>query len=209
MAGSSPLRLLEPPNRPSVADAVFDELHRQILSLDLPPGTRVSEADVARALGVSRQPVRDAFYRLSKLGFLLIRPQRSTTVARISETAVMQARFIRSAIEAETVRTACETLTAPDHEALDALLERQKAAVEAADPLAFHELDDLSTAEQKSSIGRRKSRPPDAARGERREGVARPEFPACGVGDFLRGFSLPFGRGFERDDSCRRSSRGC
>ncbi|ADZ69485.1 FAD-dependent monooxygenase [Polymorphum gilvum] len=69
--------------------------------------------------------------------------------------------------------------------------------------------DRLSTAEQKSSIGRRKSRPPDAARGERREGVARPEFPACGVGDFLRGFSLPFGRGFERDDSCRRSSRGC
>jgi DNA-binding GntR family transcriptional regulator len=30
-------------------------------------------------MGVSRQPVRDAFWRLSQLGFLTIRPQRATT----------------------------------------------------------------------------------------------------------------------------------
>ena len=34
MTGTSPLRVLEPLNRPSVADTVFDELHRQILSLE-------------------------------------------------------------------------------------------------------------------------------------------------------------------------------
>ncbi|WP_139789226.1 hypothetical protein [Manganibacter manganicus] len=67
----------------------------------------------------------------------------------------------------------------------------------------------LSTAEQNQAIGRRKSRPLRAASGERREGVARPEFPACGVGDFCEGFSQPFGRGFERDGSYRRSSREC
>lgn len=129
-------------NRPSVADMVFDELHRQVLSLDLAPGTRLSEVDVARAMGVSRQPVRDAFYRLSKLGFLTIRPQRATTVSAISERAVMQARFIRSAIEAETVRTACAVLTGDDILALDALLERQRAAVAARDAPGFHALDD-------------------------------------------------------------------
>jgi hypothetical protein len=48
-----------------------------------------------------------------------------------------------------------------------------------------------------------------ATSGERREGVARPEFRACGVGDFREGFSLPFGRGFGRGGSFRRSSRGC
>ncbi|OQM75608.1 hypothetical protein BFN67_17705 [Pseudaminobacter manganicus] len=67
----------------------------------------------------------------------------------------------------------------------------------------------MSTAEQNQAIGRRKSRPLRAASGERREGVARPEFPACGVGDFCEGFSQPFGRGFERDGSYRRSSREC
>lgn len=136
------LKALEPIARPSVTDAVFEELHRQILALELPPGTKMSEADVAQIMGVSRQPVRDAFYRLSVLGFLTIRPQRATVVSAISEQAVMQARFIRSAIEAETVRIACEVLSEADIAALDAVLEAQKIAVEARDAPLFHALDD-------------------------------------------------------------------
>ena len=42
----------------------------------------ITADSVAKAFGVSRQPVRDAFYRLSQLGFLLIRPQRATTQCR-------------------------------------------------------------------------------------------------------------------------------
>jgi DNA-binding GntR family transcriptional regulator len=136
------LKLLEPLNRPSVADSVFEELHQQIIALQLAPGTKLSETEVARALGVSRQPVRDAFYRLSKLGFLVIRPQRATTVSTISERAVMRARFVRTALETETVRVACERLSAEDHAALDALLGLQHSAMEARDPVAFHALDD-------------------------------------------------------------------
>jgi len=138
----SPLRALEPLNRPSVADTVFDKLHSQILLLELPPGTKMSEIEVARALGVSRQPVRDAFYRLSKLGFLSIRPQRATLVSQISSVGVLQARFIRNAIEAETVRTACRELTPSDFDALDKVINEQRKAVKAADPVSFHGLDD-------------------------------------------------------------------
>lgn len=142
MSATSSLRTLEPLNRPSVADTVFDQLNRQILSLELPPGTKMSEVEVAKALGVSRQPVRDAFYRLSKLGFLSIRPQRATLVSQISEAGVLQARFIRNAIEAETVRTACRVLAKEDHSALDEIIDRQKQAVDANDPVSFHALDD-------------------------------------------------------------------
>jgi DNA-binding GntR family transcriptional regulator len=142
MSVPSPLRTLEPLNRPSVADTVFDELHNQILLLELPPGTKISEVEVAKALGVSRQPVRDAFYRLSKLGFLSIRPQRATLVSQISATGVLQARFVRNALETETVRTACQVLTSEDHEALDDILDNQRKAVDAADPVSFHRLDD-------------------------------------------------------------------
>ncbi|MDO8881605.1 MAG: GntR family transcriptional regulator [Pseudotabrizicola sp.] len=143
MAESTLLKLLEPVQRPSVTDTVFEELHRQILALDLPPGTKMSEVDVAKGMGVSRQPVRDAFYRLSTLGFLTIRPQRATVISAISEAAVMQARFIRSAIEAETVRMACERLRDDDLTALDDVLEQQRLAADARDPVAFHALDDL------------------------------------------------------------------
>jgi DNA-binding GntR family transcriptional regulator len=142
MSAPSPFRALEPVNRPSVADTVFDTLHNQILLLELPPGTKMSEVEVAKAFGVSRQPVRDAFYRLSKLGFLSIRPQRATLVSQISTTAVLQARFIRNAIEAETVRTACRVLTSGDFAALDDILDAQSKAVKASDAVSFHGLDD-------------------------------------------------------------------
>ena len=142
MPNSALKKALEPIARASVTDAIFDELHRQIVALELPPGTKMSEADVAEIMGVSRQPVRDAFYRLSVLGFLTIRPQRATVVSAISEKAVMQARFIRAAIEAETVRVACERLTSDDIRVLDRVLEDQARAVEARDAQRFHDLDD-------------------------------------------------------------------
>lgn len=142
MPSNGALRMLEPIQRPSIADSVFDELHRQILRLELPPGTKLSEFEVARALGVSRQPVRDAFYRLSKLGFIVIRPQRATTVSLISEKAVMQARFIRIAIECETARMACASLSEADFLAIEAILEQQERAVAARDVGTFHDLDD-------------------------------------------------------------------
>lgn len=133
----------EPAARPSVAEQVFGQLQRQILSLELEPGSKVSEAELSKALGVSRQPVRDAFFRLAKLGFLLIRPQRATTVTLISENAVMRARAIRTALEVETVRTAALTLSTESLDVLDDLIAQQDAASKAEDKPEFHRLDDL------------------------------------------------------------------
>jgi GntR family transcriptional regulator, rspAB operon transcriptional repressor len=97
---------------------------------------------VARAKGVSRQPVRDAFWRLSKLGLLRVRPQRATTVTRISTSAVMQARFFRTAIEVETLRIAGERFGAAEYAELDAILVEQARAITTGDRERFHALDD-------------------------------------------------------------------
>jgi DNA-binding GntR family transcriptional regulator len=133
---------LDAPRPPTVADRIFEAIYRQVITLELPPGARLSEVEVAKSLGVSRQPVRDAFWRLSQLGFLRIRPQRATTVAPISRSAVLQARFIRTAIEIETLRVAIERLGAADLAGLAALLEDQAQAVGAGDRERFHALDD-------------------------------------------------------------------
>ena len=102
----------------------------------------MSEAEVAAQMGVSRQPVREAFKRLATQGFLLIRPQRSTTVSLISEAAVLKARFIRTALETHTFRAACRKLGPEDFKALHALIDAQAAAVAAKDRQRFHALDD-------------------------------------------------------------------
>ncbi|MCM2290747.1 GntR family transcriptional regulator [Allorhizobium sp. BGMRC 0089] len=142
MVDASPLGGLDLRRQPSVTDQVFDALYRQIVELQLAPGAKLSEVDVARQMGVSRQPVRDAFYRLSQQGFLLIRPQRATVVTHISVDGVMQARFIRTALELETVRAAAVNLTDAAFAALDALMLRQRQAVAAGDKRLFHALDD-------------------------------------------------------------------
>lgn len=142
MGGTLNLRTIGPVDIPSVTDMVFEEIYRQVVELDLPPGTKLSEADVARQMDVSRQPVRDAFYRLSKLGFLVIRPQRATTIAPISVEAVRQARFIRTAIEMETISLAAQRIDDGGRKALTGLIEKQRRAIEADDKKRFHQLDD-------------------------------------------------------------------
>ena len=126
----------------SVAEQVFESLHQQILTFALPPGAKMSEVEVANQMGVSRQPVREAFFRLSQLGFLLIRPQRATIVRKISSTEVLQAMYIRSALETEVVRAAATTLTIDHLDRLAMLLDKQNAAAKAADKIQFHLSDD-------------------------------------------------------------------
>lgn len=126
----------------TATEQVFQTLYAAIISLELAPGTKVSEAEIAKELGVSRQPVRDAFYRLSELGFLLIRPQRATTITYISQQALRDARFIRTALETECLRAAIENVKSADIAVLDALLDRQASAIKSGDKLGFHELDD-------------------------------------------------------------------
>lgn len=137
-----PLRAIRQPPQPSVADQVFDQLQSSILTLELPPLTRISEAEVARQMGVSRQPVREAFKRLAKLGFLHIRPQSGTTVSLICEQAVLHARFIRTALEVKTCRTASAARDPAGLARLGALIAEQKDAIAAEDRSRFHALDD-------------------------------------------------------------------
>lgn len=135
----APLMALPPQ---TATDQVFDALYSAVISLQLPPGTKVSEAEVARQLNVSRQPVRDAFFRLSKLGFLAIRPQRATLVTRISERAILQAAFVRTALEVECMRLAVRNRSVANLALLRASLAQQARALDSPDRSAFHALDD-------------------------------------------------------------------
>ncbi|KAB2726145.1 GntR family transcriptional regulator [Ochrobactrum sp. MH181795] len=87
-----------------MVDQLYATLRAAIIDNALSPGIRISEADVAQQYGVSRQPVREAFIKLANEGLLEVRPQRGTFVAKISLQAVMDARFVREAVEADIVK---------------------------------------------------------------------------------------------------------
>lgn len=127
--------------RRTTADVVFDQLHDEIVSLKLLPGTKLSEAEVARRFGVSRQPVRDAFSRLGNLDLLLIRPQRATEIRGFSKARIGHARFIRLAIELEVVRQACAIWDDSRHAQLEENIALQQDAIDQSKPDLFHDLD--------------------------------------------------------------------
>lgn len=127
--------------RRTSVDDVFDYLHEQIVSLQLKPGDKISEAEIAAEFGVSRQPVRDAFSRLANLDLLLIRPQRATEVRRFSMREIEKSRFVRSAVETEVLRRAAARCDKIGAARLDAELVLQEAAAEAKDAELFGKLD--------------------------------------------------------------------
>jgi len=120
---------------PQTADA----LRHAILTGTLPPGTKVSEQEIADAIGTSRQPVREAFLRLSAEGLLDIRPQRGTFVSKITVAEVLDARFVREAVEADLIRLACKHTNATAIAGLRDLLTAQAAAPDAAQFMALDE----------------------------------------------------------------------
>lgn len=128
-------------DRRTSVDVVFDHLHSSIVSLELRPGDKISEAEIAGQFGVSRQPVRDAFSRLENLDLLLIRPQKATEVKRFSVHEITKSRFVRSSVEAEVLRRAATSCTAESGELLDRNLARQALAVAEGDFGEFGKLD--------------------------------------------------------------------
>lgn len=127
--------------RKTSADSVFDYLRGEIVSNALPPGTKLSEAEIAGRFGISRQPVRDAFSRLASQDLLLIRPQKPTVVRKFSLAKIRQARFVRLAVELEVVRCACFDRDEVCVDRLETNLRDQRRAVDAADAAGFHALD--------------------------------------------------------------------
>lgn len=129
------------PERRTSADDVFERLRSDIVSLRLAPGTKLSEVEVAKQSDVSRQPVREAFIRLSNMNLLHVRPQKATLVRKISVQDILNTRFIRTAIEVEVVRKACGVADERSLKNLDSNLKQQKRAANRKETDRFHELD--------------------------------------------------------------------
>lgn len=126
----------------SIGNRVFEVIKQAIVQFNLHPGHLLSEAEVAKQLGVSRQPVREAFIKLAEVGLVEIRPQRGTFVKFISRRAVENARFLREAIETAIVRKAALDASAANIDAITATLALQHAAHEKGDIVKFLQADE-------------------------------------------------------------------
>nr|WP_324259632.1 GntR family transcriptional regulator [Cellvibrio fontiphilus] len=132
-------------DRPA-ASQIFGFIRDAIIGMELLPGQMISETALAQQFGVSRTPVREALIQLSNIGFVEVLPQRGTYVSKFSMDKILEARFIREALEVAVVgHLAINTDEVTRLEvvaACDKIIADQKVAAADDDALAFQNLDD-------------------------------------------------------------------
>ncbi len=121
----------------SMSSRAYDALRHAIIQMQFGPGSLLSEAEIARQLGISRQPVREAIIRLGLDGLVEVRPQRGTFVRLISVREVENARFIRAAIEVAIVRRCATMATEAEIARLAHIIDDQRTAAAQGDNAGF------------------------------------------------------------------------
>ena len=126
----------------TVSETVYDILHRNIINLNLVPGTVMSEKDISEKMKVSRTPVREAFIKLSNEDLVDVIPQKGSFVSKISLTRVKEERFLRESLELAVVEDLICHKENIDFADLKRNLELQEKALAQGDDAGFTELDD-------------------------------------------------------------------
>jgi DNA-binding GntR family transcriptional regulator len=96
---------------PSKTQFVYDWLKEEILSGSLTPGSRILQQEVAKTLGVSYTPVREAIRKLQATGLITYAPNRGSAVNSLSADALRELYLLRGAVEGLGARLAAEKVT--------------------------------------------------------------------------------------------------
>src|ERR1041384_4392839 len=102
----------------SRADFVYESLRDAIWDGRIARGERVREEEIARNLGVSRTPVREALQRLQQRGLLVFGAGRGLTVASLRRHRVVELYAMRRILEGSAARFAAQHATADEIEML-------------------------------------------------------------------------------------------
>jgi DNA-binding GntR family transcriptional regulator len=95
-------------------------LRQAILSGELAAGQVLGEESLARQLGISRTPIREALLRLHSDGLVDMPPNRPAAVRSFSSADLYEMHSVRALLEGHAARIAAERLTDADFAALEA-----------------------------------------------------------------------------------------
>lgn len=122
-----------PIEREVLSARVKDRILRWILEGELAPGSRIVETRVARQLGTSQAPVREALRDLATLGFVEIRPYQGSRVRQPTAGELREAIAVRGELEALAGRLAAARIGTATLRQLEELFERMAKDAENGD----------------------------------------------------------------------------
>ncbi|MDE2606122.1 MAG: GntR family transcriptional regulator [Burkholderiales bacterium] len=108
----------------NAADQAYAYVRERVISGDFAAGTRLTEWQIADALGTSRTPVREAMRRLVGDGFLQFRPNVGTFVGSYSTKEISELFELRALLESEVAGAAALRISGEQLEQLTVLQQR-------------------------------------------------------------------------------------
>jgi DNA-binding GntR family transcriptional regulator len=112
-------------------DRIADSIRTSIMDGRVKPGERLTEPEVAKLLGVSRTPVREAFFQLISEGFVEAAPRRGVVVADLSPQDAEETYVLKGALESLAATLAAEKSTEGLVRDLSSINDELRAAIDA------------------------------------------------------------------------------
>lgn len=118
-------RLLAPPDGEgvSLADQAYYAIRELIVSLELAPGSAISERELTERLEIGRTPIREALRQLSQERLVAVYPRRGMFVTTVDVRDLARLCEVRAVLEPEAARLAAERATQDDLDEIAGLLE--------------------------------------------------------------------------------------
>ncbi len=125
----------------SLADGAYSEVRQMIMHGTLGPSTIVRETELARRLGMSRTPVREALLRLQTEGLISSVAHGGYVVIEVSPCDLVNVYEVRSVLEGLAARLAASRASRTDHAELEELVEQMQIAIAHSDDAELAKLN--------------------------------------------------------------------
>jgi DNA-binding GntR family transcriptional regulator len=114
----------------TLADRVCQQIVTAIVKGELPPGSKISEPELAKMYGISRGPLREAMRRLEGLRLIERKAHIGARVVKLTLQELIEIYHVREALEGMACRLAAENMLDHEIEALKQLLDQHEHSVE-------------------------------------------------------------------------------
>ena len=113
----------------SLKSLAYESIKTAIVKGNLQPGERLLETDIAKQMGISRGPVREAILQLDQEGLTYSHPHRGTIILEMNSEETEEV-FVptRRVIETFVAKNACRYLTDTDYQYLESLIQQMEMA---------------------------------------------------------------------------------
>jgi len=130
-----------PGPKESLTEQAYAQIEEAIVTLQLAPGTIVSELTLSEMTGIGRTPIREAIQRLSREHLILIMPQRGLLVPEIDVKKQLKLLRTRREVERLICRSAAKSATPQERDVFVQLAAEFKEASKRNDDVSFVRLD--------------------------------------------------------------------